>query len=418
MAGELSAARSESLDFFLSEQLKIAHLAMSALPRSIGGLQVVVDQLARAQTSQGHDVSLITRWKDARSVNLARLPYRALALPPQKSFSSIPFRSVGAKWPVASAVKWHQMRRDFDLWHIHWLYPTGWMAFDTLEAMGVPALVTAHGADINVDAESGYGYRQFESHENRVKILAPKLSAVSAITPSARQTLLQLGVRNDAIFDIPNGVDAKRLAECSGSNVRQRLGIGSATQIVLSVGRNDPNKGFHHAVEILSELVAQGIDAVWVFVGKDTGNLRELFEKAGLAERVRLHPPITGKPGADYAPPAELAELYAAADVLVSTSAGEGFGLTLLEAMACKTPAVGFDVAGVRDVIAHDVDGLLSKHGDLAGMSAAIASILTDHRLSSRLGKAGAAKAMRYDWSQIAAEYLTVYQSMLAGGGR
>jgi len=133
--------------------LRIAHLAFSALPRTVGGLEIVVDSLIRNQMEAGHDVRLVTRWRQYRALRDAGFPYPALPLPPYQRLDSRPFRSVGPRWPVAAAVRWHQWRHRFDLWHIHWLYPTGWMAHDALVRAGAPVVMTAHGADLQVEPQ-------------------------------------------------------------------------------------------------------------------------------------------------------------------------------------------------------------------------------------------------------------------------
>jgi glycosyltransferase involved in cell wall biosynthesis len=67
----------------MSRPLRIAHLAFSAQPASVGGLEVVVDRLIRQQIALGHDVTLVTRWKQWKVLQRAGFPYRSLPLPPR-----------------------------------------------------------------------------------------------------------------------------------------------------------------------------------------------------------------------------------------------------------------------------------------------------------------------------------------------
>lgn len=393
--------------------LRVAHLAFSALPATMGGLEIVVDSLIRRQQAAGHDATLVTRWRQWRAAREAGLPYAVLPLPPNSSLSSRPFRSVGPRWPVAATVQWHQMRHRFDVWHIHWLYPTAWMVYDALERLGAPVVVTAHGADLQMDEESGYGFRQFAIHDRRVRQLAPRLPVLTAISDSIEARYRELGVPSGHIHRIPNGVDARRLKAASAAReaVRARLALPPRAQLILSVGRNQPSKGFGFIPETLATLRRGGREAIWVVAGKNSEALLPAAKAAGVAEAMRLLPPIWGKSGADAAfPPDELAELYAAADVFAFPSLVEAFGLVVIEAMAAGAPVVGNDVSGIRNVITNGLDGLLCAPRSPTAMAAAISRVLDDPALAVRLAEAGRIKAVAHDWDMIASRYLDLYR--------
>lgn len=399
----------------MSRPLRIAHLAFSALPATVGGLEVVVDSVIRHQQALGHQPTLVTRWKQWQAFQQEDYPYRALPLPPRSKTSSQPFHSVGQRWPVAVAVQWHQWRHRFDLWHIHWLYPTGWMVYDALVRAGVPVVMTPHGADLQVDLDTGYGFRQFPEHDRRVRELVPKAKALTAISASLECSLLELNADPTRIFRNPNGVDVPRIraARERREAVRAQMGIERGTALILSVGRNDPNKGLHFIPAILARLSSEKRSIHWVIVGKDTETLRPLMEAEGVENHVRLLAPIRGSASSHDFPPDELAGLYAAADVFAFPSIKEGFGMVLLEAMAAGTPVVGNDVSGVRDVIVDGVDGLLCRPRDPEAMADAIGRILDHPALAASLSKAGLEKAAAHDWPVVARRYLDLYRSLV-----
>jgi glycosyltransferase involved in cell wall biosynthesis len=398
------------------DSLRIAHIALTALPATVGGLGIVADSLIRHQRALGHDVSLITRWRPARIANEARIGYPVLALPPNLALSRTPFRDSGPRWPVELALFWHQLRQRFDVMHAHWLYPTGWMAARPLRALGVPMVMTAHGADVQTEAGSSYGYRQFPENERRLRVVAAAADAATAISPNIARSLGELGVAADRIHAIPNGVDFARFERASATRaaVRERLGLEPDTKMILSVGRNQPSKGFAIVPEVLARLRRAGHDVFWCIVGPSVGELQAAFAQAGMADHVHLYEPAPAPTGATVFPSDELLEFYGAADIFGFPSLTEGAPLVLLEAMAAGLPVVGNDVQGIRDAVVHQATGLLTTPGDAASMATQIARLLHEGELARKLAQAGQEQARLHDWSAIAGQYCDLYRKLVA----
>jgi glycosyltransferase involved in cell wall biosynthesis len=401
--------------------LRIAHLTFSALPRTVGGLEIVVDSLIRNQAEAGHAVTLVTRWKQYRAFRGAGFPYPALSLPPNLRFYTDPLGPVGPRWPVAAAVRWHQWRHRFDIWHIHWLFPTGWMAHDALVRAGVPVVLTAHGADIEVERTTRYGFRLNSEHDRRVRAMVPRVACLTAISASVESIYLELGAAREHIHRIPNGVDARRIADSDAdvSLERRRLGIPPDANVVISVGRNEPRKGFQYIPEMLAHLLKHGRNIVWIVIGAKSDELRPIAEEHGTLAAMRLLPPVGGGPNpAREFPPPSLVRLYRSADVFAFPSMMESFGLVALEAMAAGLPVVVNDVPGLRDVVSDDVDGLLCRAGDPASMAESIGRVLDDADLRNRLVANGRRKSMAHDWTSIASQYLDLYRELITGTAR
>jgi phosphatidylinositol alpha-1,6-mannosyltransferase len=154
-----------------------------------------------------------------------------------------------------------------------------------------------------------------------------------------------------------------------GRELRAALGI-EGKRVLLTVGRmasGERYKGHDRVIAAIPDLVRRGHDVVYLIIGEgdDRARLEELARTAGVADRVRF----LGAVG-----PQRLAEAYRMADLFVMPSTGEGFGIAFLEAMASGTPALGLDVAGVRDALADgELGTTLAEEVDLA---AAIARLL------------------------------------------
>jgi glycosyltransferase involved in cell wall biosynthesis len=170
-------------------------------------------------------------------------------------------------------------------------------------------------------------------------------------------------------------------------------GERSPKPLVLAVGRLVPVKRFHLLVDALAALKPRlpNLEAVIVGEGYEREALESLVRERGAEDWISL-------PGrvADH----ELVGLYRRAWVVASTSAREGWGMTLTEAAACGTPAVATDIAGHRDAIADGISGVLVA--SVADLPGALGRVLTDDALRARLSAGAVARAAEFTWDATA----------------
>ena len=122
----------------------------------------------------------------------------------------------------------------------------------------------------------------------------------------------------------------------------------------------------------------------------------------GLGSRVRFLGPVDE---------ADLPALYTAATAFVFPSFYEGFGLPVLEAMACGTPVACSNVSSLPEV-AGDA-ALLFAPGDARALAGALERLIEDHALRAELRQLGLAQAARFTWAHTAAATLGVYRKLL-----
>ena len=134
--------------------------------------------------------------------------------------------------------------------------------------------------------------------------------------------------------------------------------------------------------------------------------LRALIDELGLREAARF---------AGRVAEADLPALYNAADVFVFPSLYEGFGLPILEALACGTPVVAGDAASLPEALGDA--GLLADPGAPAALAEAIGRILGEPALAAELARRGVARAAEFTWERCAGRTVAAYQAILDESG-
>ena len=132
--------------------------------------------------------------------------------------------------------------------------------------------------------------------------------------------------------------------------------------------------------------------------------LADLAEKLGVAERVSWFP---------YLELGDLIQLYRAASGLVQPSLYEGFGIPLLEAMACGCPVVATDMPMFREVLG-PAGLLVGKNGN-DGFGHALASLVKSEAWRSEVSEAGIERAAQFSWDRCAESTLHVLRNAAGG---
>jgi glycosyltransferase involved in cell wall biosynthesis len=184
--------------------------------------------------------------------------------------------------------------------------------------------------------------------------------------------------------------------------VRQKYGLGERP-FMLSVSTIQPRKNYQRLVQAFAH-----IDDSFslVLAGSKGWHYEDIFAEVarqGLAERVHF-------PG--FVADADLPALYSAASLFVYPSLYEGFGLPLLEAMACGTPVVASNQSSLPEVVGQA--GRLVDPYDVEALAATMAQILLDPELQQRLSQAGLEQAKKFTWAGMATKLLALYQQILS----
>ncbi len=225
-------------------------------------------------------------------------------------------------------------------------------------------------------------------------ILVPSVSTKRDLVTLCR-------IPEDRIHVIPWGVPLDPFNEREGaSEVRRRYGLEGP--YLLYVGTIDRRKDYTTLLQALLQLDKRitVVLAGTVIAGRT--DFPQQVERLGLQERVRV---------LGYVPERELSGLYRGAAAFVYPSFYEGFGLPVLEAMACGTPVITYRATSLPEVTGC-AGLLLDPPWTPETLASAIRRVLSDEALRLELRQKGFEQAKRFDWMKTARLTMKVYEGL------
>ena len=222
---------------------------------------------------------------------------------------------------------------------------------------------------------------------------ADRVLAVSEASAADARRLAAVDARRLEV--VPEGVGAAfHVAEGAGDRVRARYGLEPG--YLLYVGALDARKDPRGLLAAWRAAEAAGAAAPLVLAGEPGAQA-----PANMGAAVRLG--LVGE--------AELVDLYGAAGCLVFPSRYEGFGLPLLEAMACGCPAVAYANSSLPEVAGEAAE--LVADGDAEALGRAAAALLLEPRRRQAARRRGLQRARRYTWARTAEMTARVYADLV-----
>lgn len=301
----------------------------------------------------------------------------------------------------------HRAGKPFDLVQAHWVLPNGPPAALVARMHHLPLVISLHGSDIYL-AERGRIAGQV------ARAAFAQADAVTACSGDLGQRGISLGAKAAKSSIIPYGVNIRefRPDPQAQAAVRAELGLGEGVPLVIGLGRLVAKKGFGVLLDAWPQVLRSYPQALLCIVGY--GDLRAQLEaqaqRLGIAAQVRFTGQLDRQRTAHY---------LAAADVFALPIVREGVdGLpnVLLEAMGAARPVVASRVAGVPDVIADGVHGLIVAERDPAALAHAIIRLIADRPFAEGLGCAARRRIEEeLTWEKTCERFERVYQQALGG---
>jgi glycosyltransferase involved in cell wall biosynthesis len=265
-------------------------------------------------------------------------------------------------------------------------------------------VVTIH--DLWLDRHPEYSKKMLGQWPSSFKTRQTALRARKAITVSefsARELVELYGLKREHIRVIPNGVSedfVPRRDDQAMAELRKRIGL-KAEHYVLFIGGADPRKNHQVFVEA-AEMVRKKLGSrMLVLVGSPVhpfGNYEETARRRSLTEKVLCPGRLSTN---------DLQLLYSSTDLFVFPSLYEGFGMPVLEAMACGAPVLTSNSTALAEV-AGDA-ALLADPQDARALGEAMIRALDDEPLRAALKVKGFDRVKQFSWEQAAAKTVALY---------
>lgn len=224
---------------------------------------------------------------------------------------------------------------------------------------------------------------------------------VVVISDSTRDEVIRFGIPQKNIS----------LVYCGMENLKETAGKPhekSANPSVAYFGRIKDYKQLDHLVKAFAHVNVDMSNSELVIAGRgDYSVLTDLVESLGLSQSVRLVGEVSDQ---------EKEKILGAAWVFVTPSLKEGWGITVIEANNCGTPAIAYNVPGLRDSIRDGETGLLVPAGKVDELAGAISRVLKDAGLRERLSQNALAWASRFNWDNSAEDFARVIGEVADGG--
>jgi len=266
----------------------------------------------------------------------------------------------------------------------------------------VPDVVTIH--DILFETHPELFEGAFSERSVRlIRRTARRAAMVLTVSEFSRRALAErYQLPPEKVLVTPNGVDRDvfRPISTEPPGIRARYGLDGP--FVLAVGRLEPRKNLPRLIRAFSrarEKLGGGVRLV--IAGQEDFRSREVFQEA---ERQAEGSVVFLGAVSD----SDLPALYNLAEALAYPSLVEGFGIPVLEAMACGTPVLASPRGALPEVGGDAV--LWTDPEDEEALASGIERILTDSELRARLRAAGPSRAERFDWKETARGTLEAYR--------
>lgn len=238
------------------------------------------------------------------------------------------------------------------------------------------------------------------NYKHRIPKILNNASAIVTISDYTKKDLEKYwGINGNKISTVYLGYDDKNFKPVNDTTVLEKHGL-EPIKYLLYVGNASPRKNLHTLIKAFSS-VKDRVPHKLVLCGTKTSHeakgLAKLISEYNIGSKVVL---------LDYVPYHELPALYANAALFVYLSLYEGFGLPVLESMACGTPVLASNTTSIPEV-AGDA-AVLVDPTDINAISESIYNMLSDKSRLQNLSKAGLERCKAFNWSKAAREILDI----------
>lgn len=219
------------------------------------------------------------------------------------------------------------------------------------------------------------------------------------ITEMCEQSRL---LRNASFYSIPNPIDTALFKPHNKQNVRGKYNLPIQKKLVLFAAAkvSDSRKGLTYLIEACHLLAERHANIEILLMGSK-------------ADEIQCQLPVPSHQLGYVSSLEQIAEIYSLSDVFVISSLEDNLPNTIMEAMACGTPCVGFQTGGIPEMIDHLENGYVARYQDAEDLAQGITWVL-DHPHPQQLAEACVEKVKtHYSEEVIAGKYIALYQKLM-----
>jgi len=348
-----------------------------------GGGGIVSYDMARAYAEMGHGVTVVTMQYKGLPNHEVRDGFDIYRVKCMRKKEGVcyPWEQLSYIMAAKKFLKKHLEGRSYDVCHTHFIIPTGAVALWLKQKYGLGYIVTAHGSDVE-----GHNIKKDKMHSLLRGASGRIIDNAFVVTAPSEylKTLLERNHPQGSYTVVPNGIfvdDYKPLEK------KKRI---------ITLSRLQPSKGVQDVIEAFARAGLEGWTLDIVGDGPYMAELRGLAENLGVQGSVVFHGWLRSKS-------AKLLGLLGEADIFVSASRFESFGLSVAEALASGARPLLSDIPAHR-IFTSD-DGCLFAVGDIGDMA---------EKLNNAAKCAQAFDIVdigKFDWKNIAGEYMSLLES-------
>ena len=375
-----------------------------------GGPARVVYEISKKLVERGHEVTVYTTdgFKSRLDVEKNKpVDVDGIRTYYFRNLSSYLTRKMLLPIPYYLPIVARKEIRDFDVIHTHeYRNMPAVVVHHYATKYGIPYILQTHGSVLPFFQKQRlkkifdrfFGYR-----------ILRDASKIIASTKIEAEQYKQMGVNEDKIEIVPNGIDLSEYDNLpERGKFRKRYSIKEDKKMILYLGRIHKIKGIDLLVKAFSDLIKESDDVRLVIVGPDDGflsTLKKQIEDLNISNRILF----TG-----LLPEKDTFGAYVDADVYVLPSVYETFPVTVLEACACGTPVIVTDRCGIADIVNNNVGYVVEYNKDQ--LQDAIFKILTNVELRRYFGEGGK-KLVRekFSWNIVVEHLEKIYDNVKGG---
>jgi glycosyltransferase involved in cell wall biosynthesis len=256
-----------------------------------------------------------------------------------------------------------------------------------------PAFATLHSPRLNLDPAGARA--RFWAHS-----VPRRFRRVICPSEHSRQEQLRMGVPEEDLLVVRNGIDIAEFANGDAQAAHRSLNLPSKAQLIVFTARLEEQKRPLDAVAAFQLIAAELPDTHLVFVGTGSQGcaIREASARTGHAARIHF-------PGFQN----NIPDWLAAASVWVLPTEAENFSLAVLEALAAGCPIVSTFCPGNDEVLVDGKNALLTAIGDVAGLAACLRRVLTEPELAASMRTHARRTIRAFSMDRMVEEHLACY---------